>query len=154
MQQQDRPTGVALRDPVMPTTAGTTLRLPARGPERTIEAVPDDREHVQPGDPTLLVPARPTLRALLVLSASDGRKAFFAWLTPFSLEATAFSDCFTRTLCRSAMPIASCRPIFAPGAVLCAVVCAPAITGDATSAATRSMRLHLDADVYAFMGFT
>ena len=101
-------------------------------------------------DPTLLVPARPTLRALLVLSASDGRKAFFAWLTPFSLEATAFSDCFTRTLCRSAMPIASCRPIFAPGAV----VCAPAITGDATSVATKSARLHLDADVYAVMGFT
>ena len=101
-------------------------------------------------DPMLFVPERPTLRALLVLSESDGRKAFFAWLTPFSLEATAFSDCFTTTLCRSAMPIASWRPIFAPGAV----VCAPATTGDATSAATRSARLHLDADVYAFMGFT
>jgi hypothetical protein len=36
-------------------------------------------------EPTELAPARPTLRALLVLSASVGRKAFFAALTPVAL---------------------------------------------------------------------
>jgi hypothetical protein len=101
-------------------------------------------------EPTELVPARPTLRALLVLSASVGMKAFFAALTPVALEATAFSDWRTRTLCLSAMPIASWRPIFVPGAV----AWAPATAGAATSAAARSTRLHLDADVYAFMVFT
>ena len=51
-------------------------------------------------DPTLLVPARPTLRALLVLSASDGRKAFFAWLTPL----LARGDGVLRLLHEDALP--------------------------------------------------
>ena len=80
------PTGLALRDPAPPTTPGTTFRLPVRGPERTIEAVPDDREHVQPGEPTLLVVeddphyARVLVdlahdRGLKVLTASRGADA-------------------------------------------------------------------------------
>jgi hypothetical protein len=66
------------------------------------------------------------------------------------LEATAFSDCFTGTLWRSAREMASWRPIFAPGAG----ACAPATAGETTTAATRSARLHLVADIYDFMGIT
>jgi CheY-like chemotaxis protein len=49
------PTAIALREPAPAPHHGMTLRLPVRGPERAIEQVPDDREHVQPGEPTLLV---------------------------------------------------------------------------------------------------
>ena len=122
-----------------------------RSPSNTVS---DDESPVlsdcEVDEPIELEPERPTLRALLVLRASEGRKAFRAWLTPFVLEARAFSDCLTRTLCRSAMAIASWSPIRAPGAV----ACAPAAAGAATSATARSTRPTRDADVYACMAFT
>ena len=82
----------------------------------------------------LLDPARPTLRAVLELSDSDGRKAPCFDSTVVLLDATAFSDCFTATLCRSARSMASWSPIFAPGAG----ACAPTTDGATTTAATRS----------------
>jgi CheY-like chemotaxis protein/GAF domain-containing protein/HAMP domain-containing protein len=74
------PTGVTVRDTTAPPAHGTTLRLPSRGPERTIEQVPDDREHVQPGEPTLLVVEDDPhyARVLVDLSHDHGLKVLVA----------------------------------------------------------------------------
>ena len=53
LRRADRPR--AARAGAADRRTAPAFRLPVRGPERTIEAVPDDREHVQPGEPTLLV---------------------------------------------------------------------------------------------------
>ena len=126
-----------------------TLRIPSKTTNCDESPVLSDCA-VDDAPAMLLEPARPTLRAVLVLIDSDGRNAPCFDSTVALLEATAFSDCLTSTLWRSARAIASWRPIFAPGAG----VCAPTTAGETTTAATRSARLHLDADIYDFMGIT